>query len=471
MAERHAGDGIRQIGVTMNRRGILAAAEAVVAGIAAKQAAQPVLALSPPLEGDSTSTATPGVTGFNNAGGGVGVYALSTGVTGLGAGVYAQCDSSSDTAAAVFGLAFSNRGQTFGVYGTTNSQTVHASGIYGTTGGGTTNGVFGEYSFTTATGTGVFGLASDTSATGRTVGVWGLSQSRADGAVGTLGETNAVSGAGIGVLARTTSPAGIAVQATGGTYGVYATASNLHGVCAECGTTQGAGALVGVTKYPTGVAFQAVCQNGATNAGYFVGNVSVQGALGVTGAKYAVVKGSDGQYRGMYAMEAPEPWFEDVGQAKLTTGRVDVKLDPLFAQYVQTDDYHVFITEHDENNSLHVTNRTTNGFTVRADDATLKAKGKDVTSVNGTFSWRVVAKRGDIAGERLPVWQMPSAGTYPAPPETPQRDRVTPSAPKGAPAAPVPLAAPPPRAATQAPAGNSQVGAPSAIPPAPRSRP
>jgi hypothetical protein len=92
-------------------------------------------------------------------------------------------------------------------------------------------------------------------------------------------------------------------------------------------------------------------------------------------------------------------------------------LDPLFAHHVHTDDYHVFITEHGENNALHVASRTTTGFAIEADAATLKAKGKAATVVGGTFSWRVVAKRNDIKGERLPVWEMPTpAFTKPEPP-------------------------------------------------------
>ena len=94
-----------------------------------------------------------------------------------------------------------------------------------------------------------------------------------------------------------------------------------------------------------------------------------------------------------------------------------VKLDPLFAQHVHTDDYHVFLTEHDENHHLHVDGADGAGFTVQADAAAAKAKGKNGGDVSGTFSWRVVAKRNDIKGERLPVWEMPTpAFTKPEPP-------------------------------------------------------
>ena len=34
-------------------------------------------------------------------------------------------------------------------------------------------------------------------------------------------------------------------------------------------------------------------------------------------------------------------------------------------------------------------------------------KGKKAADLTGTFSWRVVAKRKDIVGERLAKWEMP----------------------------------------------------------------
>jgi hypothetical protein len=57
------------------------------------------------------------------------------------------------------------------------------------------------------------------------------------------------------------------------------------------------------------------------------------------------------------------------------------------------------------------------GFTVEADASLAALKGQKASDLAGTFSWRVVARRNDIAGERLPVWQMPTpAFTKPEPP-------------------------------------------------------
>jgi hypothetical protein len=147
----------------------------------------------------------------------------------------------------------------------------------------------------------------------------------------------------------------------------------------------------------------------ATDAGYFTGNVSVFGNPGVSGVKFAVVKGSDNKYRGMYAVESPECWFEDFGESTIVNGKADVKLDPLFTQHIHTDTYHVFLTSHDEEHGLAVKVRAGQGFTVAASPSTDAAtKGKKATDLAGTFSWRVVAKRNDIKGERLPVWAMPT---------------------------------------------------------------
>jgi hypothetical protein len=42
-------------------------------------------------------------------------------------------------------------------------------------------------------------------------------------------------------------------------------------------------------------------------------------------------------------------------------GRAAIGLDPGFASTVQTDQYHVFITEYDASNGLHVTARSVTG--------------------------------------------------------------------------------------------------------------
>jgi hypothetical protein len=119
----------------------------------------------------------------------------------------------------------------------------------------------------------------------------------------------------------------------------------------------------------------------------------------------------------MYAVESPECWFEDFGTGTLANGQAQIRLDPLFAQHVHTDQYHVFLTGIDEHHQLIAKAKGPGGFTVEADAALAALKGKKASDLSGAFSWRVVAKRNDIKGDRLPVWEMPApAFTKPEPP-------------------------------------------------------
>jgi hypothetical protein len=63
MAERHADGAIQRTGTTMKRRGLLAGAAALVAGIAAKQTSQPVAAIT-----DTNFVATGAATNFDAQG-------------------------------------------------------------------------------------------------------------------------------------------------------------------------------------------------------------------------------------------------------------------------------------------------------------------------------------------------------------------------------------------------------------------
>jgi hypothetical protein len=188
--------------------------------------------------------------------------------------------------------------------------------------------------------------------------------------------------------------------------------------------------VVAVGRSPGSIGFQGVAQGGAIYAGYFYGSVSIQkrvsdgggGDLGVAGSKFAVVKGKDGKHRGMYAMESPECWFEDVGKGKLVNGKAEVVLEPLFAQHIHTDDYLVFLTPYSGVGALRVAAQRADGFAV-----------EEIGGVSsGAFSWRVMGKRNDIKNERLPIWDMPTAADVPSAPDAPQP--IPPPRPSAAPA-------------------------------------
>jgi len=138
-------------------------------------------------------------------------------------------------------------------------------------------------------------------------------------------------------------------------------------------------------------------------AGEFNGNVLVNGNFTVQGGhKSAAVAFPDGSHRLLYCTESPESWFEDFGFRSFSRGEVHVALDPDFNAIVNNAAYHVFITEYDGNNALYVTQRTSFGFVVKAKDP----------SASGTFSYRVVAKRGDIPTARFEKIDLPGGPSY-----------------------------------------------------------
>ncbi len=128
-------------------------------------------------------------------------------------------------------------------------------------------------------------------------------------------------------------------------------------------------------------------------AGAFWGDVVVLGDFTVVGgAKSAAVKSPDGFFRRLYALESPESWLEDFASAKLSKGKCQVKLERNFASVIRADSYHVFLTPKGESNGLFVSRQTRNGFEV-------KEQGGGESNIE--FSYRVVAKRKDIAGKRM----------------------------------------------------------------------
>jgi hypothetical protein len=476
---QHAGEGDPQMGRAMKRRGLLAGAAALVAGIAAKHGGQPVTAndgiwtlpytgtVSAPstwaffVNNTSTAGASQAIQGSASSvgvggSGRIGLFGVSGGAnSGLlvgSIGVGGQCLQADGTGVSGYVSTGSNSKAVYGK-NTSNGYAVYGEsasgrGVYGTSNGD--NGVFGNTNAPASSGySGVHGV-------GNGAGTFGVTGNGAGG-TGVSGFTSGL-----------------------GSYGVQGSSAVSHGVVGLSGNTAGASGVVAVGQSPGAVGFQGVAQGGALYAGYFYGDVSINkrvsdgmgGNLGVAGAKFAIVKGQDGKYRGMYAVESPECWFEDFGTGKVVAGKAAIALDPLFAQHVHTDDYHVFITPHDAEQHLAVTVRSAAGFVVAASaSAEAVAKGKKASDLNGTFSYRVVAKRNDIAGERMPLWDMaPGVDGTIVPVAVPSSPAKEP------PQGPPPQAAPSPRPSTastpvaQGTAPTAGTGA-SAVQPAPPPRP
>lgn len=112
-----------------------------------------------------------------------------------------------------------------------------------------------------------------------------------------------------------------------------------------------------------------------------------------TGTKSALVETVSYGKRELYAVESPENWFEDFGGAQLSQGRAIVKLDPIFAETVSTEnEYHVFLTPKGDCQGLYIARQSADSFEVRE-----LQHGKGTI----TFDYRVIAKRKGYERTRL----------------------------------------------------------------------
>lgn len=311
----------------------------------------------PGLQGESTS-ANSGVIGVSGTAHGVlGQSASGPGVqgtSGSGPGLYGRSTGNA------------------GAYGYSETST-------GTTGesGGSAPGVFGASS----RGVGVYGNSPGN------VGVYGYAssgygmQGNSESSVGVYGNSTSNlgvfgrSGTGVGVYGASGSSMGVIGESGGSSPGVYGTSPGGVGVY---GNSAGGVGVYGASA--TGY------------AGRFDGALLVNGSFTATGIKSAAVPYPDGTYRRLYCLESPESYFEDFGRAQLVRGRAKVRLDPEFAAVVRTDDYDVFLTVYGDSRGLFVAERNAVGFEV------WEQQGGTTTL---TFSYRVLARRGDVERNRL----------------------------------------------------------------------
>jgi hypothetical protein len=114
-------------------------------------------------------------------------------------------------------------------------------------------------------------------------------------------------------------------------------------------------------------------------------NFDNAGNMGCTGTKSAVVPLNDGRQVALYAVEAPENWFEDFGSGELRAGTATINLDAEFVQTVNASvAYHVFVTPNGDCRGLYVAAKTASSFEVR------ELNGGQS---NISFDYRVVARR------------------------------------------------------------------------------
>ncbi len=335
--------------------------------------------------------------------------------TGIGLGV------SSQSGPAIEGV--NNKGGSFfpiGVWGISSAPNgIGVEGLATTT---AMTGVYGEADSTS--GIAVQGTATATS--GSTVGV--LGQSSSPNGVGVEGVNSAGSATAItaiesdpnnndvtfGVNASTVSNFGVGVKGSSGPSTLEGEGTYRAGVWGDSGVGQGNG-VVGTAH--DGFAVFALSNSGddiftptveaynfSATAGVLVfrtgsnagGRCTIDGKgnLSCNGSKSAVVPVENGQKMvALYAVEAPENWFEDYGSERLENGAATVTLDPTYAQTVNTGmEYHVFLTPKGDCNGLFVVNEAANSFEVRE----LKGGHSNIT-----FDYRIIAKRNGYEQVRL----------------------------------------------------------------------
>jgi hypothetical protein len=366
--------------------------------------------------------------------GSTGNVGIATVDTGNGATIpftpQARLDVETPSGNAVYGLASATTGYTYGVYG--QSSSTDGTGLYGfaTATTGNNNGVIGHSNSTN--GNGVYGLAS--ASTGISFGVYGRSSST-DGR-GVFGAVDATTGINYGVFGASPSTSGrgvfgYATATTGIAEGVLgqSQSTNGYGVNGEALSTVGTNYGVRGISYSssgTGVEGYAWATTGVnygvygitgSPSGYGVysqGNLYANGNFTATGVKSAIVDTQDYGWRSLYAMESPQNWFEDFGQATLTAGEAVVKIEPIFAQTVNLGEpYHVFLTPLAGGCTLFVADKSSTSFTVRANEGA----GCEIA-----FDYRIIAPRLDYEDLRLKPAADPQAvaASMPEPPSAPE---------------------------------------------------
>lgn len=377
---------------------------------------------------------------------GFGTYALYG--SGSSRGVYGVVDNASG-----FGMVANNINAT-GVGILASGANAPLSYLAST--GGTFNGTTAVAGFSTsATGTGVSGIGnngvtSTTLSAGSGVagvgdtGVYGISDgTNGTGIIGVGGDV------GGDTSSITTNNTGSGISGSGLTMGVFGYAGNGDDVAANYGNAGGEFILDGDNDPTTNgnnnesnrarailAGFNDVTPDGSASSeesyfgGYFSGgnengtpsyayagmryNINNNGTSGTdykiigTGTNSTLINDSNGNPRILFSPEAPEILFQDFGVGQLVNGQARISIDPLLKGSLHIDNEHplkVYVTLEGDCKGVYVTNKTSDGFTVKE----LQGGTSDAA-----FSWQIVASRADTkdssgrlvskhVGVRLPI--------------------------------------------------------------------
>ena len=191
----------------------------------------------------------------------------------------------------------------------------------------------------------------------------------------------------------------------------------------------------------TGIGVVGLNQSGQNWAGVFTGGnalalgLFVNGVFVATGTKSQAVPTAQHGIRKLYTVEATHPVFEDFGSALLANGRVEVRLDPVFAATVNTGmRYYVFLTPRSaQTTGLAVVAQDAGGFTVE------EAQGG---RGNFEFDYQVVARVRGHERTRLEAFTPPSLAPNSIRSDSVRPDAVRPDPGRATPAQELPTEAP-----------------------------
>jgi hypothetical protein len=247
-------------------------------------------------------------------------------------------------------------------------------------------------------------------------GLGASTQTDADFATGILGQQLGVFRETIGVEGSSNSLLGIGVYGTAytqSTEGTSVVGAGSFGVWGDTGRGSGFGVVAtaddgyGVSAFNASQSFPAGFfknDESASNtspildaqSSSFGGEcvIDVLGNLTCTGVKSAAVPVDNGTRKvALYAVEAPENWFEDFGSGQLSNGAAVIALEPTFRQTVNVGvEYHVFLSPRGECEGLYVANTSATGFEVRE-----LHHGSSTVA----FDYRIVARRKGYENIRL----------------------------------------------------------------------